>query len=139
MFSSVFFMLIAVLIVGAILALFIFFGRKPTSRLDMEKYQSRWLAIETSLDRSNPSTYHLAVLNADKLVDHALRECHYQGETMGERMKSAQKKWSHASHVWSAHKLRNKLAHEPDATVAPDAGLRALSAYKQALKDLGAI
>lgn len=137
--GSLFFMLVSVLIVGVILVLFVTFGRKSTPRLDTQKYQSSWLAIENSLQRDNPSSYHLAVLEADKLVDQALRELHLRGENMGERMKSAQKIWKHANNVWSAHKVRNRLAHETGAKLGHDEAMKALSAFKQALKDLGAI
>ena len=58
---------------------------------------------------------------------------------MGERMKSANKVWKNANHVWGAHKIRNQLAHEVNANVTYDITLRSLSAFKQALKDLGAI
>lgn len=139
MSGSLFFMLVSVLIVGVILVLFMTFGRKSTPRLYTQKYQSSWLAIENSLQRDNPSSYHLAVLEADKLVDQALRELHIRGENMGERMKSAQKTWKHANNVWSAHKVRNRLAHETGAKLGHDEAMKALSAFKQALKDLGAI
>jgi hypothetical protein len=58
---------------------------------------------------------------------------------MGERMKSARKTWTNANHVWSAHKLRNRIAHETNVRVSFDETRRALSAFKHALKDLGAI
>ena len=77
--------------------------------------------------------------NFDKLVDKALRDSHYKGETMGERMKAAGKVWSNANHIWGAHKIRNHIAHEADVKINYDIARRALAAYKQALKDLGAI
>lgn len=58
---------------------------------------------------------------------------------MGERMKSAQNAWSHPNHIWG-HKIRNRLAHDIEVKLSYTIfALRALSAYKQALKDLGAI
>jgi hypothetical protein len=69
----------------------------------------------------------------------ALRERKFRGKAMGERMKSAQQVWSNANHVWAAHKIRNRIAHEPDMHLTYDIAARSLAAYKQALKDLGAI
>jgi hypothetical protein len=79
------------------------------------------------------------VLNADKLLDQALRERGVKGETMGERMKTARESWSNANGVWTAHKLRNQIAHESEVQVSYDDARRALANFKQALKDIGAI
>ena len=107
--------------------------------LKVEKFRARWLAIENSLDKESAPSWQLAILNADKLVDKALRDSRYKGETMGERMKAAGKVWSNANHIWGAHKIRNHIAHESDVKINYDIARRALAAYKQALKDLGAI
>lgn len=106
-------------------------------QLDTEKYRSRWLAIEHQLRRDDPATYQLCILNADKLLDHALKELGTKGQTMGERMKVT--KWSNANAVWSAHKVRNQIAHEADVTFEYNDVRRALAGFKQGLKDLGAI
>lgn len=131
--------LIAVLILGVAAVIYISFASKRAPRLKVEYFRSRWLAIENSLDKNNSASWQLAILNADKLVDKALRDSRYKGETMGERMKSAEKTWSHANYVWGAHKVRNTIAHESDPHVNYDIARRALAGYKQALKDLGAI
>lgn len=137
--GSIIFLFAAVLIVGALLFAVINFTRRGAAHLDVDKYRSRWLAIEQSLQREQPTSSHMAVLNADKLVDHALKERGYGGQTMGERMKSAKAIWSNRNAIWEAHKLRNQIAHEPDVAVSYDAARRALAGFKQALKDLGAI
>jgi transposase len=81
----------------------------------------------------------LAVLNADKLVDLALRQCGVRGETMGERLKNDASKFSDINGLWTAHKLRNRIAHESDVVVNYDEARHALGYFKKALKDLGAI
>ncbi|QQS22208.1 hypothetical protein IPM09_01535 [Candidatus Saccharibacteria bacterium] len=132
-------LLAAVLLVAVIGVVVLVFSAKNGPKLQVAKYQTKWLAIENSIDRETPATHQLAILQADKLLDQALRERRFKGTTMGERMKSANSVWKNANHVWNAHKIRNQLAHEPDAHVTYDITLRALSAYKQALKDMGAI
>ena len=121
------FILIAVLILAIVGAVFIAFASKRSPKLKVEKFRARWLAIENSLDKESAPSWQLAILNADK------------GETMGERMKAAGKVWSNANHIWGAHKIRNHIAHEADVKINYDIARRALAAYKQALKDLGAI
>lgn len=137
--SSGLFLLVGVLILAVVLILLISFKGKGSAVVNREKYQSQWLEIENSISRNNLPACQLAIMNADKLLDMALKERRFKGENMGERMKSAQSTWKNANNVWTAHKVRNRLAHEPGATVSYDLTLQALSAFKQGLKDLGAI
>jgi len=131
--------MIGIVVIGVLLIIVITLTKKGPRQLDVEKYRKKWLAIEAQLKRDEPSSYHLTVLNADKLLDQALRERNVRGETMGERMKTAKDTWSNANAVWSAHKLRNQIAHESDVQVGYDDARRALAGFKQALKDVGAI
>lgn len=130
---------LGILIIGILLIVVIMLSRRGVATLDVEKYRSQWLGIESQLKRDEPSSYHLAVLNADKLLDKALKERGYKGQTMGERMKAAKTVWSNANNVWGAHKLRNQIAHEHDVRVTYEDARRALAGFKQALKDMGAI
>ena len=125
-----------VILCGAILLAIVTRGHK---QLDKHKYRSKWLTIEGSLLKESVSSYHMAILNADKLLDLALKEAGYKGSTMGERLKSAKQVFSNRNAVWAAHKLRNQIAHETDVRVEYDAARRALASIKQALKDVGAI
>jgi len=136
---SMIFFLAAVLVFGAILFAVISLTKRGPKRLDVEKYRSRWMTIEQQLKRDEVNTYHMSVLNADSLLDRALQDRGIAGATMGERMKAMKKQWSNANNVWSAHKLRNQIAHEPDVKLTYDAARRALHSFKQALKDVGAI
>lgn len=136
---SIIFFFAAILIFGGLLFAVIALAKKGPRGLDIEKYRSRWLTIEQQLKRDEPSSYQLCVLNADKLLDQALQEKGVQGTTMGERMKNLQKSWSNANNVWTAHKLRNQIAHESNVQINYDLARRALIAFKQALRDVGAI
>ena len=131
--------LISIVLIGAGILVLVTQGRKTSPSLDVQRYRSNWLKIERQLVKDQEATYHMAILNADKLLDQALRQRKFKGDTMGERMKSAQTTWSSANNVWSAHKIRNQIAHEPDVKVRYDDARRALAAFKQGLKDVGAI
>lgn len=131
--------LLAIVIVGALVIGVIMVTKKSERHLDVQKFRSRWLKIEQVLVRDEPSSYLLAVLEADKLLDAALRERGIAGATMGERMKAFQTRWSNANVVWSAHKLRNQIAHESNFQPSYDDTRRALGGFKQGLKDVGAI
>jgi len=137
--GALFAFIAGVIVVGVLLIIVISVTKKGGTQLDIEKYRMKWLAIETQLKRDEPSSFHLTVLNADKLLDQALKERGFRGETMGERMKNAKTSWNNANAVWTAHKLRNQIAHETDVRIDYDLARRALASFKQALKDLGAI
>lgn len=128
----------AVVVIAALLFALITFG-KHGSLLDVEKYRTRWLTVEQSLERDNEASFYKAIIDADKLVDQALKETGYKGQTMGDRIKSARGKLPHRNELWAAHKLRNKIAHEEDVKVNYDQARRALASFKLTLKDLGAI
>jgi hypothetical protein len=136
---SVIFFLAAILVFGAIIFAVVSLTRRGPSSLDVDKYRSNWLMIEQSLKRNEKSSYSMCVLNADTLLDHAMKEKGIQGATMADRMKQLQKTWSNANNVWTAHKLRNQIAHEPDVRLDYDRARQTLAAFKQALKDVGAI
>lgn len=133
------FILVAVLLAAIVGVVYLMVTSKHGSQLNVQRYQTKWLQIENSVTRDNAASWQLAIMNADKLLDQALRERRFKGQTMGERMKSAQKVWKNANHLWGAHKIRNQLAHEVNAKISYEITLRSLSAFKQGLKDLGAI
>jgi hypothetical protein len=131
--------LIIIVLIGVGLLVLITATRGRRSGLDRAKYQEAWLKLENNLDAGNVATYQFAVLNADKLLDSALKDLGVAGDTMGERLKNSRGKFAGIDDVWRAHKLRNQIAHEPDTRVNVLGAKRALAIFKKALKELGAI
>jgi hypothetical protein len=84
----------------------------------------------------DPKMGQMSIIQADKLLDEALKCCGYRGTTMGERLVSAKHVLKHRDNVWSAHKLRNKLVHESMAEPSAKDVQRALKGYQQAFNDL---
>ncbi len=137
--STVILVFATALVMGGILIAFMTFSRGGKKHLDVDRYRVKWMSIDQQLRKEDSGSHSLCILNADKLLDQALKERGFAGNTMGERMKSAKTTWSNADHIWTAHKLRNQIAHEPDVRVDFETSRRALAAFKQALKDVGAI
>jgi hypothetical protein len=109
--------------------------RKPKA-LDITFFQNKW--TETYAYCKEKTTWPLAVINADKLLDEALKRKKYKGKTMGERMVSAQRDLSDNDGAWFAHKLRNRLVHEADVQLKEADVKKALVGIRQAIRDLGA-
>ena len=83
--------------------------------------------------------WRLAIIDADKLLDQALRQHGAKGETLGDRLRDREKLFSKYNDLWSAHKLRNRLVHEPQVSRTKAAAGRALQEFQRALKELGAL
>lgn len=130
--------LAAVLIVGVVFLAGIGSLNRRRSGLDHAYYQKQWAIIE-GFKNNGGAGLQLAIFEADKLLDHALKGRGYQGDTMGERLKSANRAFMNTNAVWDAHKLRNRLAHEQNVPLNSLVTDKALRSFKAALKDLGAL
>jgi hypothetical protein len=132
-------LLAAAIVFGIIILLLISrFAPKPKRRLNQDYFQKRWLEILQRVKSSDDGTV-LAIIDADKLVDEALKKLHFNGKTMGERLVAAQRSLTNNDSVWYAHKLRNRLVHEPSVRLKKNEAQMALTGFRQALRDLGAL
>ena len=113
------------------------FGTRLPRHLDQEYFQTRWDSLLARVKTDDGMT--LAVIDADKLLDDALKKRRFKGKTMGERLVSAQRQLSDNDSAWYAHKLRNRLVHEPDVRLKKREAQNALAGFRKALKDLGAL
>jgi hypothetical protein len=130
--------LAVVIIFGIIvLALLSKLGIKRQPRLDQGYFQHQWGELLARV--RTPEGMILAIVDADKLLDEALKKRHFRGKTMGERLVSAQRMISDNDAVWYAHKLRNRLVHEPNVRLKKKEAQTALAGFRQGLKDLGAL
>ncbi len=132
------FLLGGVIVFGfVVLFLIARFGKHMPKRLNQEYFERKWLELLTRV--RTPDGMTLAIIDADKLLDDALRKRGYKGKTMGERLVSAQREIQNNDTVWYAHKLRNRLVHEPDVHLKEKEAKAALAGIRQSLKDLGAL
>ncbi len=122
---------IIILIIGALIK------RKIPKRLNQKYFVKEWRYLQAMC--GNKDTWPLAIINADKLLDVALKKRRFTGKSMGERLVAAQRKLSNNDGVWFAHKLRNRLVHEQDVHLREKDVKDALVGIRQALKDLGAL
>ncbi|PIR51035.1 hypothetical protein COU78_02645 [Candidatus Peregrinibacteria bacterium CG10_big_fil_rev_8_21_14_0_10_49_24] len=75
------------------------------------------------------------VLEADKVLDQALAARGYKG-SLGEKLQKAGPRFSDLDAVWRAHKLRNRIAHEPGADISASQSAAAVAAFHRAVSDL---
>lgn len=137
--DTIFFMLAGILVFAGVILWLMFRMSYRSPELNQEKYRKKWIEIERMIGRDNQQGCQFAIIEADKILDIAMKEIGVPGDTMGERLKAARDKWSNNDAIWSAHKLRNRIVHESDVNVGYDTTRRALASFKKALKDVGAI
>lgn len=111
--------------------------KKRFSKPNVQRFTERWNEAQKLCASKN--TWPLAIINADKLLDDALKQSHYKGKTMGERLVAAQRDLSDNDSVWFAHKLRNKIVHEEYSELKKRDVQKVLVGFRQALRDLGAL
>lgn len=134
------------LIIGAIgvvvICLVIIFVRHSITRqpaVDAElrtAVDKQWSEIAAMSNQTSPLAWKVAVLEADKLVDHALKTIGVPGKDFGERIRAASHRQVALRGVWPAHIVRNRLAHEPNYALDRKTMQQALARFHQALKVL---
>lgn len=81
----------------------------PPTIKEFEKHP-KWAIVEGYMSSSEEPLWRIGILEADNMLAEALREKGYQGEDVGEMLKSAN--FNSLQLAWEAHKVRNRIAHE---------------------------
>ncbi|MDD5026455.1 MAG: hypothetical protein PHH13_03715 [Candidatus Peribacteraceae bacterium] len=93
------------------------------------RIRSQWTAMLAIPDPAR------RVMEADAILDGALTVLRYRG-SLGDKLKAAEPRMRNIDAVWRAHKLRNRIAHEPGSTVTSAQVQEAVSAIGRALEGL---
>lgn len=108
-------------------------------RLDINYFTQRWKELQTNC--ATRKTWPQAIIEADDLLEEALKKARYKGKTTGERLVAAQRDLSSNDTVWAGHKLRNRIEQgEIDVRkLKKNDIVLALAGFREALRDLGAL
>ena len=107
------------------------------AKLKTEYYQEKWKELQGML--RDKQKWALAVVDADNLLDSALKKKHISGHSMGERLVKAQRMFTDNDGIWFGHKLRNKIDADPTVKLKEAEVKQALVGIRQGLKDVGAL
>jgi hypothetical protein len=112
-------------------------GSLGKSGKNKKKSNKAWLKIKKHLSYNDESHSKLAVIEADNLLDDVLKSANVRGETLGERLKNLNPaQLPNLNEIWEAHKIRNRLVHEPDYPLDSQTALKVISFYEKAFKGL---
>ena len=135
---------VAALIVLIVLIVLVVWIKRRLSRPEMhgmsrEAVQKKWNQIIETSKMNGQMGLKLALVEADTLLDAALKSIMMPGETLGERLKVACYKYPKLKDVWWAHKLRNQLVHQHDFQLSDRETRRALDEFEKALKTMNVL
>lgn len=107
-----------------------------TESFPREERNARWDAVEKRMKSDHPSDWKLAVIEADSIMDDLLKRMRYEGATMGERLQQIEPSdFDSLQAVWKAHKMRNRIAHEPETAITRSEAEYAIELFKRGLKE----
>jgi len=106
--------------------------------MDRDRIKETWDEIQRTAE-SGLMGCKMAVIEADKLLDLALKSMMMPGETLGERLKVAAYKYPDIRNVWPAHKLRNNIVHDAAFQIGERQAKHALHDFENALKILNVL
>lgn len=109
----------------------------PRRKLKPAKFKEQWTELQKFC--ASKDTWALAVINADKLLDEALKKKRIKGKSMGERLVEVQKTLSDNDGVWYAHNMAKKLLDDSYGKLKESEVKKSLVGVRQALRDLGAL
>lgn len=109
---------------------------KFPKRLKRAHYVSRWRSLQRRLPAKDQ--WPQAIVEADDLLNEALRKKGFKGKSMGERLVEAQKDFTNNDAIWFGHKLRTKIDNNPEIQLRKNEVQKALQGLRQGLKDIGA-
>lgn len=80
------------------------------------KAKTRWGYVKNLFASQNEADWRLAIIEADSMLEDLVMRLGYEGNTLGERLKNADRvNFPKLQLAWQAHLIRNKIAHEGSA------------------------
>jgi hypothetical protein len=108
------------------------------TNLPKEHAKKEWAKIQEHFFKGDENDLKIAVIEADKLLEEALREAGIRGLHLGDRLKNIKPdQLPNIDAVWQAHKLRNDIVHQSTFKLKRDLAEKALDIYEVTLKQLG--
>lgn len=95
-----------------------------------------WEEIMRKMESPNPSDWKVAILEADKLLETMVAGMGYVGQDLGERLKTVEPSdFVTLNNAWEAHKVRNRIAHEPSYQLTRAEGSHTIFLYQKVFEE----
>lgn len=109
-------------------------------RLAVADLASKWQGVVARTATNDESQWKLAIIEADTILDEAIKQLGYKGTTMGDRMKQIKPgKFPMLEDAWRVHRVRNYIVHDPTYHISAQAASRVFGIYQAIFIRLGII
>jgi hypothetical protein len=100
---------------------------------------NRFADMKEHINSENPNDWKLAIIEADIMLDEALKRQGYAGTSLGERLRSISPQALHSlDDAWQAHKVRNDIAHSGvDFVLTHKLARETIVQYERVFTELG--
>ena len=110
---------------------------KKTYTLEDAALKERWASVIKKTATDSPDSLKLAIIEADKVVDDALKQLGLEGEHMADRLEQLSgDEVRTLSHLWRAHRVRNNLVHTPGFELSKEHAMMVIKDYELFLKEI---
>lgn len=97
-----------------------------------------WKQIVRKMRSDDINNWKTAIIDADKILDDIVKSSGYRADTADERIKQlAPEALSNSEEVKEAHRVRNRVAQEPDFMITKEEALATLKIYKKSFQEFG--
>jgi hypothetical protein len=102
---------------------------------------ARWEHIQERVQENSPTAWRVAIIEADIMLEETLNTAGYIGNTLGEKLKSANpQSFTTVQDAWEAHKVRNEVAHAgSDFVLTKKIAQETLVRYERVFREFGVI
>ncbi len=103
--------------------------------------QEWWRQIQAHVDSTNPNDWRQAIIQADVILDDTLKRMGFSGTSIGERLRSiSPRSMQTIDEAWTAHKVRNQIAHgSTDFVLTQKLARDTIARYQAVFEELGLI
>lgn len=109
----------------------------PSNKQLQGEVHPRWLHVQSLAAGSSPSEWREAIIEADILLDDMLLQRGYVGESVADKLKSADPAdFKSLQDAWDGHKVRNQIAHEGSAfNISEELTRRTLAKFENVFRE----
>lgn len=113
----------------------------PEAEAHIQVEHSRWAYITQLIESPQESDWRQAIIEADIMLDEALLRNNYFGDTIGDKLKTANPaRFMTLNNAWEAHKVRNEIAHAGSAyQLSNHIAFRTIANYEAVFREFNEI
>ena len=106
----------------------------PSDEQKYTQYNEKWNIIMNYMEGKEEALWRIGILEADNLLNDILSDKGYKGLTMADKLKNAY--FNTIDLAWSAHKMRNRIAHDGSNFIFTDRMARnTLELYRSVFRE----